>query len=117
MPRRILVVDDHRDGAESLARLLQVMGHETAIAYDGLTAVAIAESFRPDVVLLDLGLPGLDGCDAARRIRAEPWGKKMVLIAATGWDQRERAHEAGFDHHMVKPVDLGELAKLLAKTG
>ena len=114
MARRILVVDDHRDGAESLARLLQVMGHETAVAYDGLAAVSVAETFRPEVVLLDLGLPGIDGCDAARRIRAEPWGKEMVLIAATGWGQRERTREAGFDHHMIKPVDLGELQNLLA---
>ena len=117
MPRRILVADDHRDGAESLARLLQVMGHEIAIGYDGLAAVAVDESYRPEVVLLDLGLPGLDGYDAARRIRSEPWGTEMVLIAVTGWSQTERTQAAGFDHPMVKPVDLDELTKLLDETG
>jgi len=117
MSHRILVVDDNRDSAESLARLLQLMGHETAIAYDGLSAVDSAETFHPEVVLLDLGLPGLDGYEVARRIRAQQWGKDMTLIAATGWGQaedRRRSREAGFDHHMVKPVDLHELEKVMA---
>jgi CheY-like chemotaxis protein len=116
MPRRVLVVDDNRDSAESLARLLELMGHQTAIAYDGPSAVDSAEAFRPEVVLLDVGLPGLDGYEVVRRIRAHSWGKDMTLIAATGWGQaedRRRSREAGFDHHMVKPVDLGELGKLL----
>jgi CheY-like chemotaxis protein len=115
MPRRVLVVDDNRDSAESLARLLELMGHQTAIAYDGPSAVDSAEAFRPEV-LLDVGLPGLDGYEVVRRIRAHSWGKDMTLIAATGWGQaedRRRSREAGFDHHMVKPVDLGELGKLL----
>ncbi len=113
---RILIVDDNRDNAESLARLLQLMGYETAIAYDGVSAVDSAETFRPFAVLLDLGLPGLDGYEVARRIRAQSWGKDVTLVAATGWgsaDDRRRSREAGFDHHMVKPVDLDELAKLL----
>jgi CheY-like chemotaxis protein len=113
---RILIVDDNRDNAESLARLLQLMGHEIAVAYDGPAAVDCAETFRPAVVLLDLGLPGLDGYEVARRIRARPDGKDVTLIAATGWgavDDRRRSREAGFDHHMVKPIDLDELEKIL----
>jgi CheY-like chemotaxis protein len=116
MPRRILVVDDNRDSADSLARLLELMGHQTTIAYDGPSAVASAEEFRPEVMLLDVGLPGLDGYEVARRIRAQPWGKDITLIAATGWGQpedRRRSREAGFDHHMVKPVDLDDLGKFL----
>lgn len=116
MSRRILVVDDNHDSAESLARLLQLMGHEIAIAYDGLSAMDSAQAFLPEVVLLDVGLPGLDGYEVARRIRAEPWGKTMTLIAATGWGQaedRRRSRAAGFDYHMVKPVDLDELGKVL----
>jgi CheY-like chemotaxis protein len=116
MNQRILIVDDNRDNAESLARLLQLMGHEIAIAYDGLSAVDSAAAFHPAVILLDLGLPGLDGYEVARRIRAQPGGNDMMLIAATGWgaaDDRRRSREAGFDHHMVKPVDLDELEKML----
>jgi DNA-binding response OmpR family regulator len=97
--------------------LLQVSGHETHAAHDGLEAVAAAERFRPEVVLLDIGLPSLNGYDAARRIRAQPWGKDMVLIALTGWGQeadRIKSKEAGFDLHMVKPVDLDALMGLLA---
>ena len=116
MDHRILIVDDNRDAAESLAQLLERMGHETMIAYDGPSALTSAEAFRPAVVLLDLGLPGLDGLEVARRIRAQPWGSDVTLIAATGWgtaEDRRRSREAGFDHHMVKPVDLDELEKVL----
>lgn len=116
MPRRILVVDDNRDSADSLARLLQLLGHQTEIAYDGPSAVESADEFRPEVVLLDVGLPGLDGFEVARRIRAQAWGKDLMLIAATGWGQaedRRRSREAGFDHHMVKPIDLDNLGRLL----
>jgi len=115
--RRILIVDDNEDGAESLAMLLKMTGHETETAHDGLEAVAAAERFRPEVVLLDIGLPKLNGYDASRRIRVQPWGKDMVLVAMTGWGQDEervRSQEAGFDHHLVKPVDLDALTKLLA---
>ena len=114
--RRMLVVDDNVDSAESLTMLLQVSGHETHTAHDGLEAVAVAERFRPEVVLLDIGLPRLNGYDAARRIREQPWGKDMVLIALTGWGQeadRRKSKEAGFDLHMVKPVDLDALVRLL----
>lgn len=115
--RRILVVDDNRDSADSLSLLLQHLGHEVATAYDGLEAVSVAEEFCPDVVLLDIGLPRLDGYGVARRIRAEPWGKDMLLIASTGWGQdsdRARTKAAGFDHHLVKPVDLDTLTELFS---
>ncbi|HVG08628.1 MAG TPA: ATP-binding protein [Thermoanaerobaculia bacterium] len=114
--RRILVVDDNRDSAESLALLLQVTGNEVRTAFDGLEAVEEAERFRPDVVLLDIGMPKLNGYEAARRIRGEPWGKGMLLIAQTGWGQEEdrrRSQEAGFDAHLTKPVDHLKLIKLL----
>jgi PAS domain S-box-containing protein len=116
-PRRFLVVDDNADSAHSLSMLLQLSGNETSTAYDGIEAVQVAESFRPDIVLLDIGLPKMSGHDAARRIRAQPWGQNMVLIALTGWGQEEdrrKSKEAGFDHHMVKPVDYSALMTLLA---
>lgn len=115
-PKRILVVDDNHDGATSLARLLQRLGHEVTLAHDGLGAVERAEAFRPDAILLDVGLPDVDGREVARRIRAEPWGRHTLLIAATGWgnaDERRRSIEAGFDHHLVKPMDLTELRTLI----
>ncbi len=116
-PRRVLVVDDNRDGAESLSVLLQLAGHETALAYDGVDALEVAERFRPDLVLLDLGLPRMNGFEACRRLRAQPWGKGMKVVALTGWGQdgdRRRSEEAGFDGHLVKPMDLRALAALLA---
>ncbi len=116
--RRILVVDDNRDAATSLAELLEVIGHETSIANDGLEAVQAAETFRPDVVLLDIGLPKLNGFEAARRIRQQPWGKAMLLVALTGWGQEEdrrKSSEAGFDAHLVKPADPFALTELLAR--
>jgi PAS domain S-box-containing protein len=115
--RRILVVDDNRDGASSLAMLLAVMGHDTRIAHDGLEGVELAEAFRPDLIVLDIGLPKLNGLDACRRIREQPWAKNVVIAAATGWGQdedRRRTEEAGFDHHLVKPVDAAALEKLAA---
>jgi signal transduction histidine kinase/FixJ family two-component response regulator len=114
---RILIVDDNRDAATSLATLLRLTGNETQTAYDGLEAVEAAALFRPDVVLLDISLPKLNGYDACRRIRQQPWGKDMVLVALTGWAQyedRRQSKDAGFDQHMVKPVDLAALMKLLA---
>ncbi len=115
---RILVVDDNRDSAESLAMLLKLSGNETYTAYDGLQAVEAAATFRPEVVLLDIGLPKLNGYEAARKIREQPWGKGMVLVALTGWGQdedRQKSRDAGFNDHMVKPVDHGALMKLLAE--
>ncbi len=115
--RRILVVDDNRDSAISLGMMLELMGNEVRTAHDGLEAVRAAEVFRPGVVLLDIGLPKLNGYEAARRIRDEAWGRDMVLIAVTGWGQEEdkrRSKEAGFNFHMVKPVEPADLEKLLA---
>jgi len=106
-PCRILVVDDLKDVAESLALLLRAHGHEVEAAHDGLAAIARAERFRPDVVLLDIGMPRLDGYGACRRMRAQPWGRKLKIIALTGWGQdadRRKSAEAGFDGHLVKPV-------------
>ena len=114
---RILIVDDNRDGADSLVMLLRIMGNDTRTAYDGQQGVDVAGEFRPDVMLLDIGLPKLNGYEACRRIREQPWGKGVVLIAVMGWGQEDdlrRSHEAGFDHHMVKPVDPQDLMKLLA---
>jgi CheY-like chemotaxis protein len=115
---RILVVDDNRDSAISLGMMLKLMGNETHTAHDGLAAVEAAEEFRPDVILLDIGLPKLNGYDACRRIREQPWSKDTLIVAATGWgqdDDRRRSKEAGFDHHLVKPVDAAELNRLLAE--
>ena len=116
-PRRVLVVDDNRDAAASLAMTLELVGHDTRTAHDGLEAVELAEAFRPEVMLLDIGLPKLNGYDACRRIREQPWGKDIFIVAVTGWgqqDDRQRSHDAGFDQHMVKPVDFAELEELLA---
>ncbi len=117
--RRILIVDDNRDHADSLAMLLQIGGSETRTAYDGERAVVLTEEFQPDAVLLDIGLPGLNGYETARRIRASPQGKHAVLIAITGWGQEEdrrRSADAGFDHHLTKPIATKELVRLLANT-
>ncbi|HYV20395.1 MAG TPA: ATP-binding protein [Verrucomicrobiae bacterium] len=114
--RRVLIVDDLKDNAESLARLLGFVGHEVHIAFDGEEGIAAAERVRPDVVLLDIGMPRLNGYDACRRIRQQPWGRDMVMIAVTGWGQehdRHRSEEAGFARHLVKPVDPGDLLALL----
>ncbi len=114
--RRILVVDDSRDGAESLAMMLELTGHEVALAYDGFEAIERAAQFRPDVILMDVGMPRLNGLDAARRIRGEPWGQAATIIALTGWGQecdREQSREAGCDGHLVKPVALDELRQML----
>jgi PAS domain S-box-containing protein len=118
--RRILIVDDNRDGAASLGMMLSLMGHDTRTAHDGLEAVELAEAFRPDMVLLDLGLPKLNGFDACRRIREQPWGQGIFIVAVTGWgqeDDRRRSQEAGFDRHLVKPVEVAALEKLLAGLG
>jgi PAS domain S-box-containing protein len=115
--RRILVADDNRDSADLFAMYLEMLGNEVRTAYDGASAVAEAERFRPDAVLLDIGMPRLNGEEACRRIRATPWGKDTVLIAVTGWDHEEnrrRIVNAGFDAHLVKPVDPSAVADLLA---
>jgi len=114
---RILVVDDNRDGADSLSMMLKVMGNETRTAYDGESAVVAAGEFRPDVILLDIGLPKMSGYEVCRHIRKEAWSKQVVIVAQTGWGQvedRQKTQEAGFDHHLVKPVDIAALTTLLA---
>jgi CheY-like chemotaxis protein len=114
---RILVADDNRDSADLFAMFFEMMGNEVHTAYDGVAAVAEAERFRPDAVLLDIGMPRLNGEDVCRRIRSTPWGKDAILIAVTGWDHEEnrrRIAEAGFDAHLVKPVDPSAVAELLA---
>jgi CheY-like chemotaxis protein len=116
--RRILVADDNRDSANSMALLLRLRGNELRTAHDGVEAVAVAEAFRPQVILMDVGMPRLNGYEATRRIREQPWGKATVIIALTGWGQegdKERSREAGCDGHLVKPVNLSELEKLLAE--
>lgn len=117
-PVRVLIVDDNEDAATSLALLRNISGNETLTAYDGLQAIESAANFRPDVILLDIGLPKLNGYDACRRIRQQPWGKNMVVVALTGMgleDRQEDAPEIRFDHHLVKPVEFDMLQGLLAE--
>jgi len=114
--RRLLVVDDNVDAILSQAELLRMLGHEVETAYDGPSALRKAEAFRPDVVLLDLGMPGMDGFEVARRLRATPEGRDVFLVAQTGWGQeedRKRTRAAGFDAHLAKPVDIEALTELL----
>jgi PAS domain S-box-containing protein len=116
-PRRVLVVDDNRDAADSLAVLLRLMGQDVCVAYDGPSALAQAQEFRPALVLLDIGMPGMDGYEVARRLRQQPELGNVVVAALTGWGQegdRRRSAEAGFDRHLVKPVDPAALEALLA---
>jgi CheY-like chemotaxis protein len=115
---RILVVDDNRDSADSLGMLLRIKGNDVRTAYDGLEAVEAAAAFLPEMILLDIGLPKLNGYEVARRIRQQPRGREMMIVALTGWgqdDDRRLSLEAGFDFHVVKPVDLAALEILLDK--
>ncbi len=116
--RRILVVDDNENAAKVLGMLLTALGNDVRTAFDGFTALDLAESFLPEIILLDIGMPKLNGYETARRIREQPWGKSIVLAALTGWGQEEdkrRTREAGFDHHFVKPLEPAILQKLLAE--
>jgi len=118
--KRVLVVDDNEDSAASLAALLRLAGHVVTMAHDGRAALAAADRFRPDVMLLDLGMPHLDGFEVCRQVRRSPWGRSVLLIAQTGWGQerdRRRTREAGFDWHLTKPVDHLELQRLLSQPG
>jgi PAS domain S-box-containing protein len=115
--QRVLVVDDNQDALKSLCRLIELLGNEVRQAVDGAEAVEVAEKFRPDVVLMDIGMPKMNGYEAARRIRETTWGREMLLVATTGWgqdDDRRRTAEAGFDRHLVKPIDLELLRQILA---
>jgi CheY-like chemotaxis protein len=112
---KILVVDDNHDAAASLSMLLELKGHVVRSAYDGEDALQLAENFRPHIVLLDLGMPKMNGYEACRRIRDHAWGAQMTLIALTGWgqeDDRRKSSAAGFDGHLVKPVDPETLEEL-----
>jgi len=116
-PVRILLVDDNRDAADSMRMLLNQVGAEVRVAHDGAEALEAFEACRPRVVLLDIGMPGMDGYEVARRLRASPLGARAALVALTGWGQdedRRRVREAGFDHHLVKPADFGTLQSLIA---
>jgi CheY-like chemotaxis protein len=115
---RILVVDDLQDAAASLALLCQLYGAETVVARDGIQALSAGEAFRPEVVLMDITMPNMNGYEAARRLRAQPWGKSVVLIALTGWGRQadiEAAHQAGFDGHLLKPVGADALINLIGE--
>lgn len=113
--RRVLIADDNRDAAETLAMLLRLSGNEVYVAHGGTQALSLARSARPDVAVLDIGMPDIDGYAVARHIRAEEGGRGMLLIAVTGWGQegdKRQAFEAGFDHHLTKPMDPLELERL-----
>jgi CheY-like chemotaxis protein/anti-sigma regulatory factor (Ser/Thr protein kinase) len=115
---RVLVVDDNADVAQTLAMLLQVFGHDVRIATSGMEALRETEQFRPDVTVLDIGMPDLDGYEVARRLRATSWGREMSLFAATGWGQEKDkalAREAGFDAHLTKPLEAAKLQALIGQ--
>jgi CheY-like chemotaxis protein len=115
-PRRILVVDDDRDGAEATAVLLRLEGHTVETAYDGVEALGVANRFHPQVVLLDVSMPELDGFDVAVRMRVNSWAKGLKLIAVTGWNRaedRDLARRSSFDGFLVKPLDFDRLLELL----
>lgn len=117
-PLRVLCVDDNRDATTTLKLLLSALGYESHAAHDGLEAVEAAERLRPDVALVDLSLPTLDGHEVCRRIREQPWGRGVLLLALTGWDEedaRVKSAAVGFDHFMVKPVDVAALSQLLSR--
>jgi CheY-like chemotaxis protein len=113
---RVLVVDDLHDSADSLAMVLRSAGQEVTVAYGGAEAVELAEKHHPQVVFIDLGMPGVDGFEVCRRIRATSWGSRAILIAQTGWGQafdRRRTHAVGFDQHMVKPLEWEQVSEVL----
>ncbi|MDB5804406.1 MAG: domain S-box, partial [Betaproteobacteria bacterium] len=115
--RRVLVVDDNVDAANALAALLQKRGHEVLTAHDGMQALDDAESFRPEIVLLDIGMPGMNGLEVARRLRQRNRSPRPLIVAVTGWgkpEDRSRGQEAGFDLHLVKPVEEEALHEVLA---
>lgn len=118
--RKVLIADDNDDAAESLAMLLRLNGHEVRTAHDGDDALTLAQVFRPEVVVLDLGMPEMDSYKTGRLIRQEPWGTAVTLVAPTGWGQdrdKRRTAEAGFDHHLLKPVDLQQLENVIGCSG
>ena len=117
---RVLIADDDRDSVDAHAIFLEGSGMQVDVAYDGATAVELARAHRPDVAILDLGMPGMNGLEVARRMREDPEMRGITLVALTGWGQREdrrRTHEAGFDYHLVKPADVGVLQSILMSQG
>jgi PAS domain S-box-containing protein len=117
-PKRILVVDDNHDAAKTLSMLLQLSGNDVRTSHDGIAALKESEVFRPDLLLLDIGLPGLNGYEVAQRVRANPELSGVTLVAVTGWvqeDDRRRCREVGFDHHLAKPVDLSAVENILSE--
>ena len=116
-PRRILVADDNRDAADSLARLLRFSGHEVSVAYDGLDALEQAARTKPEIAFLDIAMPGLNGYELARRLRAQANGTRITLVALTGFgqdDDKRLADESGFDHHVTKPADFTLIESVIA---
>jgi CheY-like chemotaxis protein len=114
--RRIMIVDDNKDAGDALAMLLELAAHEVRVAYSGRVALALAQTFRPEVAFIDIGMPDLNGYEVAQALRREPWGAQIRLVALTGWgqhDDRQRAKDAGFDRHLTKPVDSEALEPLL----
>ncbi|HEX6268022.1 MAG TPA: response regulator, partial [Burkholderiales bacterium] len=117
---RVLVVDDNADAALTLELLLRSLGHETHVVHDGMAALEAARRFQPDLVLLDIGMPGIDGYEVARRLRGLGQERALRIVAVTGWGadaDRRRSHEAGFDVHLVKPLDPDDLARVLERSG
>jgi two-component system OmpR family response regulator len=119
LPRRILLVDDSVDAAEAMSMLLETLGHEVRTMHDGPSALAMVDDFAPDVVILDIGLPGMNGFELAREMRARPNTKTALMIALTGYggeSDRQKAREAGFDHHLVKPVSFAAIEKVIVNS-
>ena len=117
-PRRVLIVDDNKDAASTMEILLKSLGHEARVVHTGIEALQITAEFKPDVVLLDIGLPDIDGYEVARRLRASKSDRSFRIVAVTGWDQdtdKRKSQEAGFDMHLVKPVAPADLEKALAQ--
>ena len=118
--QRVLLVDDNADSTEPLSLLLQAKGHQTRVAMEGEQAISVDDDFQPHCVVLDLGLPGMDGYEVARRLRQRPYGGQLTLVALTGWagnDVRNKAAAAGFDYHLVKPVNWEELEHIVTAEG
>ncbi len=115
---RILIVDDRQDSANSMSMLLGLTGHQTQTAFDGATALHMADRFRPHVILCDIGLPDISGLEVCRQIRARDWGPNICMIALTGWGVENAfasSMEAGFNHHLVKPVELSDLRNAISE--
>jgi CheY-like chemotaxis protein len=118
IPRRVLIADDNRDGAKTLGMFLELGGHEVHIAHTSEEAFALAARVRPEIAVLDIGMPDFNGYELAKRIRREAWGNDMMLIALTGWGQesdKRLSYAAGFDHHLTKPVDPSQLGAMFTK--